>query len=962
MKDVVKILLIVFFIVSCSVEIISAPFDTGMSLLQQPNGVTFTGRIWGDEFIYWAETQDGYRFVQSGDGWYYYATLNAQGEYTATTYKVGINTPPSSSYQLERTQQRLEEIGERIQNFNSAVQNSAEWFAEKQAEADALGQPSVNLSIGIILIQFPDFPHFSSPYRPNGYTKADFENMMFSENDAWFDTTGTTPHPENEKIYGSFKDYWSQMSKGKLRVGGRVVNPDQNGVIEWLTTNYNRSYYELNSLYFLLANEAINKATDSNWINPNPGHPDHFDKLIIVFAHNGIRFSNLATYADPDQNYIQVAERSSEELWINDDFTFTHMGLYAHEFGHNLGFQDEYLGIHDESTPLDGIYYQEDGGTDTYNFDLMSWGIYNGPLRKGECPATLSPYYRIKSNWIEPTIITEEIDNRIIEYNYSNPVIYRINPIDAFDEKEHFLFESRGREGFDRYLPWSPSDTINQPGRLIVWYHNMKWVYEPTGFTRTDRSRIINADDTRHWFSQLTDFFPSAFNPTTQDYNDLSVPATKMGYLQTGIPGIEGNYRPAHFAINGIQKLNNGNSFINQIRPNFTYVNNQFGTNSVFLSVPVGLDNYSLNNIFPSATSAFKFSPINGYQQVQTLNNGAGYWITFSSSNQDITHAGSVIQNIELALLKGWNLVGTISDPIKISSVCFHPSSIINRVWSYTSNAGYSIMSGGEYLTPGVGYWFETNDVGSATMTRFGSPCELPKITSETTIDLSVMDKFTVTDANGNSQSLYVVNTDIDSSLDSTMINLPPASPEVYFDSRFVNDEYIKKVSATNGTVDLDILVQAVSFPITLTWELNPANGIQYSFIGDSGLGKISSIGYKNGSAIFNSLENKKIKLFAFANTRNLPEQLPSNYNLLQCYPNPFNPSTNIKYAIKNDGIVSLKVYNAIGEEIRTLINEFKVAGNYNIEFNAGNLPSGVYIYKLQAGDFVSSKKMILLK
>ncbi len=96
MKNAIKILLIVFFIISCKLEILSAPFDSGMSLLQQPNGITFTGRIWGDEFIYWAETQDGYRFVQSGDGWYYYATLNAQGEYTATTYKVGIDTPPPS--------------------------------------------------------------------------------------------------------------------------------------------------------------------------------------------------------------------------------------------------------------------------------------------------------------------------------------------------------------------------------------------------------------------------------------------------------------------------------------------------------------------------------------------------------------------------------------------------------------------------------------------------------------------------------------------------------------------------------------------------------------------------------------------------------------------------------------------------------------------------------------------------
>jgi hypothetical protein len=80
-----------------------APFDTGMITLQQPDRTEFTGRIWGDEFIYWMETEDGYRFVQTFDGWFYYATLDENGEYAPTEYKVSIDTPPVESYQLERT-------------------------------------------------------------------------------------------------------------------------------------------------------------------------------------------------------------------------------------------------------------------------------------------------------------------------------------------------------------------------------------------------------------------------------------------------------------------------------------------------------------------------------------------------------------------------------------------------------------------------------------------------------------------------------------------------------------------------------------------------------------------------------------------------------------------------------------------------------------------------------------------
>lgn len=85
-------------------------------------------------------------------------------------------------------------------------------------------------------------------------------------------------------------------------------------------------------------------------------------------------------------------------------------------------------------------------------------------------------------------------------------------------------------------------------------------------------------------------------------------------------------------------------------------------------------------------------------------------------------------------------------------------------------------------------------------------------------------------------------------------------------------------------------------------------------------------------------------------------------YNLDQNYPNPFNPTTTINYSIADDGIVTLEIMNILGERIKTLVNEFKTRGNHNISFNALSLASGVYVYKLQAGDFVSSKKMILLK
>lgn len=89
---------------------------------------------------------------------------------------------------------------------------------------------------------------------------------------------------------------------------------------------------------------------------------------------------------------------------------------------------------------------------------------------------------------------------------------------------------------------------------------------------------------------------------------------------------------------------------------------------------------------------------------------------------------------------------------------------------------------------------------------------------------------------------------------------------------------------------------------------------------------------------------------------------LPTEYKLEQNYPNPFNPSTIIKYDIPKESFVTLKIYDILGREIKTLVNEDKPAGRYSVTFNAGNLASGTYIYRILAGSFIQTKKLALLK
>lgn len=89
---------------------------------------------------------------------------------------------------------------------------------------------------------------------------------------------------------------------------------------------------------------------------------------------------------------------------------------------------------------------------------------------------------------------------------------------------------------------------------------------------------------------------------------------------------------------------------------------------------------------------------------------------------------------------------------------------------------------------------------------------------------------------------------------------------------------------------------------------------------------------------------------------------IPTTYELNQNYPNPFNPTTTISYSIPREGNVTLKIYNMLGQEVKSLVNEIKNVGNYRVSFDASSLSSGVYFYRIQSGEFMMTKKMVLIK
>jgi hypothetical protein len=106
--------------------------------------------------------------------------------------------------------------------------------------------------------------------------------------------------------------------------------------------------------------------------------------------------------------------------------------------------------------------------------------------------------------------------------------------------------------------------------------------------------------------------------------------------------------------------------------------------------------------------------------------------------------------------------------------------------------------------------------------------------------------------------------------------------------------------------------------------------------------------------------KNGNLGIVTSVRNQDSPKSSPEAFSLI-CYPNPFNPSTTILYELPRASVVSLGIFNVLGQEVASLVNERKAAGSYQVHWTA-NAPSGIYFYRLQAGEFVETRKMILLK
>ncbi|MCX8057324.1 MAG: S8 family peptidase [Ignavibacteria bacterium] len=360
---------------------------------------------------------------------------------------------------------------------------------------------------------------------------------------------------------------------------------------------------------------------------------------------------------------------------------------------------------------------------------------------------------------------------------------------------------------------------------------------------------------------------------------------------------------------------------------NFASVSVNSGWN--LMSVPVQTQNLTINQVFQNVTSsAYYFD--GRYITRDTIVPGYGFWLKFSSNN-NFSIPGNPLTAISLPVKAGWNLIGSLNTTIPVYTVSSVPPNIISTPF-YGYNGGYF---NSPQIERGKGYWVKVLQDGYLILNS----------SNKNNLNINFVDietnKLVISDNSGNRGELIFSSVDYDP-------ELPPIPPSNAFDVRF-QDSKLTSTSDENL-----ILLQGINSPLNLF--LSPKSDLSLEFYQPLTNEFITRIKPGESKILeLNNLNSLKVKV--------VREKLV--YQLFQNYPNPFNSTTKIDFVLPENSFVKLIVYDVLGNEVLRLINQNLERGHYSINLDIlklKELSSGIYFYKLHAGNFVQTKKMIYLK